>query len=350
MTGLPPGRTLITGASGFIGSAVVRAFLHAGFTVRALLRPSSPRTNLMGLPIETAEGDVRDRAAIAVALKDIRYLVHVAADYRLWTRNPSELMEVNVAGTKTVMEEALKSRVEKIVYTSSVCTLAKAAGQGIADETRSLAAKDAFNCYKHSKVLAEEAVSGLVRSAGLKAVIVNPSAPIGPRDIKPTPTGRIIVECAAGRMPAYVDTGLNLVHVDDVALGFVAALKDGDVGERYILGGQNVALKDMLEEIARQSGRRPPAIKLSPAAVYPIAVASEAFAWITGKPPFATRDSLRMARDTMFFDDAKARARLGYSARPYQEGIADAISWFRSAGMLPARSYSWVKRFKTIPH
>ncbi len=174
----------------------------------------------------------------------------------------------------------------------------------------------------------------LITSAGLPAVIVNPSTPVGPRDIKPTPTGRIIVECAAGRMPAYVDTGLNLVHVDDVAEGHLAALKHGVVWERYILGGQNIRLRDMLAEIARQTGRRPPRVKLPVQAVFPFAVASEAIAWCTGKEPFATRDSLRMARQYMFFNDAKARKELGYTSRPYEEGIADALAWFYGAGML----------------
>jgi len=343
------GRVLITGASGFIGSAIVRAFLNAGFTVRALVRASSQRDNLLGLPVEIAEGDVTDRASIAQALKDVRFLVHAAADYRLWTPNPSQLMAANVTGTKIVMEEALKGGVEKIVYTSSVCTIAHQPGQESADETHPLPPAKAFNSYKRSKILAEEAVSELIASAGLNAVVVNPSAPIGPRDLKPTPTGRIILECAAGRMPAYVDTGLNLVHVDDVAQGHVAALKRGVAGERYILGGQNVNLREMLGEISRQAGRRPPSVRLSVPVVYPFAVISEAFAWVTGKPPFATRDGLRMAREFMFFDDSKARANLGYTSRPYEQGISDAIAWFRSVGLLPRTTYTVPRKFKILP-
>jgi dihydroflavonol-4-reductase len=339
-------RVLVTGASGFIGSAITRAFLNAGFTVRAFIRPSSPRTNLLGLPIEIAEGDVMDRASIASALKSVRYLIHTAADYRLWSRNPSRLIAVNVEGTRNVMEEALKSGVDKIVYTSSVCTLAKGGPRDLADETFSLPARRAFNPYKRSKVLAEEIVRKLAAGAGLNAVIVNPSAPIGPRDIKPTPTGRVVFECAAGRMPAYLDTGLNLVHVDDVAQGHLAALERGIAGERYILGGENVHVREMLGEVARRAGCRPPMVKLSIPVVYPLAIASEAAGWITGKPPFVTRDSLRMAREYMYFDDTKARQALGYRSRPYEEGIAEAIGWFRSAGMLPRRVYaagSWYK-------
>ncbi len=341
-------RTLITGASGFIGSAVVRAFLNAGYPVKAFVRTSSPRTNLLGLPVEIVEGDILDRASIRSALKDVRFLIHVAADYRLWTRNASRLMAVNVQGTKNVMEEALKSGVEKAVYTSSVCTLAKGLGLESADEAHSLPVNEAFNPYKRSKVLAEQVVHGLAASAGLNVVIVNPSAPVGPRDIKPTPTGRIILESGAGRVPAYVDTGLNLVHVDDAAQGHLDALERGVCGERYILGGENVRLQDILAEIAHQTGRRPPRVKLPPSVVYPVAVASEGLAWMTGKPPFATRDSLRMAREYMFFDDTKARKHLGYTSRPYDEGIADAIAWFRSAGMLPARSYAPVRRYNIL--
>jgi dihydroflavonol-4-reductase len=342
------GRVLITGASGFIGSAVVRTFLDNGFTVRAFIRWSSPRTNLLGLPVEIAEGDIMDRVSITSALKGIRYVIHVAADYRLWTRNPSRLIEVNVKGTKNVMEAALRSGVEKIVYTSSVCTVAKGSGQESANELHTLSATHAFNPYKRSKVLAEEAVRGLVASANLNVVIVNPSAPVGPRDIKPTPTGRMVLDCAAGRMPAYMDTGLNIVHVDDVAQGHLAALEHGSAGERYILGGENVRLRDLLSQIAREAGCPPPRLKLTTPIVYPFALASEAAAWVTGKPPLVTRDSLRMAREYMFFDDTKARAALGYRSRPYQEGIGAAVAWFRSTGLLPRRSYASANWFKTL--
>jgi dihydroflavonol-4-reductase len=341
-------RVLITGASGFIGSAAVRAFLNAGFTVRAFVRPSSPRTNLKGLPIEIAEGDITNRLSIAAALKNVQFLVHAAADYRLWARDPSEIFTVNVTGTKTVLEAALNSGVEKIVYTSSVCTLAKPPHEPAADETLSLAPEHAFNAYKKSKTLAEQGVRDLISTAGLPAVIVNPSAPIGPRDVKPTPTGRIILESAAGRMPAYVDTGLNLVHVDDVAAGYVSALKSGVIGERYILGGQNIRLKDMLTEIARQTGGRPPRVRLPVPVVYPFALASEGFAWIAGTTPFATRDGLKMARDFMYFKDTKARKELDYHSRPYEEGVSDAIAWFRSEGMLPQKTVSFSRRFNAL--
>jgi dihydroflavonol-4-reductase len=231
------------------------------------------------------------------------------------------------------MEEALHAGVERIVYTSSVATIEPRDG-GAADERRPLPESKAIGAYKKSKVLAERLVEDLVRQRGLPAVIVNPSTPIGPRDVKPTPTGRIIVECASGRMPGFVDTGLNLVHADDVAAGHLSALHRGRVGERYILGGENVRLGTMLADVADIVGRRPPTLQFPIAALYPVALGAEAWARLTGKAPFATVDGLRMARHYMFFDDAKARRELGYVSRPYREAIADAIAWFRQAGYI----------------
>ena len=327
------GLVLVTGASGFVGSAVARTFRQAGYPVRALVRASSPRTNLQG-GVDLATGDIRDRASVAAALKDVRYLVHAAADYRLWAPSPQDIVDTNVGGTRIVMEEALRAGVERIVYTSSVATLTLRPDGAPADETRPLPADEAVGAYKRSKVLAERLVETMVARQNLPAVIVNPSTPIGPRDVKPTPTGRIIVEAASGRMPAFVDTGLNLAHVDDVAAGHLLALRRGHVGERYILGGENVLLSAMLADIARLVGRSPPRVKLPRALIYPVAIGAEALARVTGKTPFVTRDGLRMAKYRMFFTDAKARRDLGYTARPYGEGLADAIAWFRAEGYL----------------
>ena len=323
---------LVTGASGFVGSAVANAARKAGYRVRALVRRSSPRTNLQP-DDEIVVGDICDRASLAPALRGVRYLVHVAADYRLWSPVPGEIIRTNVEGTRYVMEEALRAGVERIVHTSSVATLKPRAGAP-ADETCPLSEREAIGAYKKSKVVAERLVEDMVKRRSLPAVIVNPSTPIGPRDVKPTPTGRIIVECARGRMPAFVDTGLNLVHVDDVAAGHLAALRRGGIGERYILGGENVRLGAMLADIAVMVGRRPPTLRVPIAPLYPIALGAELWARLTGKAPFATVDGLRMARHYMFFDDAKARRELGYISRPYREGIADAIAWFKQAGYL----------------
>jgi dihydroflavonol-4-reductase len=323
---------LVTGASGFLGAAIANSARAAGYPVRVLIRTSSPRTNIHRHD-QVVVGDLRNRESVTPALRGVRYLVHAAADYRLWAPSPDEILRNNVDGTRILMEEALRAGVERIVYTSSVATIGLHAGEP-ADENRPLPADKAIGAYKKSKVLAERLVDDMVKRAGLPAVIVNPSTPIGPRDIKPTPTGRIIVEAARGRMPGFVDTGLNLVHVDDAAAGHLAALHRGRIGERYILGGENVHLGTMLADIAQIVGRRPPRLRLPVAAVYPFALGAELWARCSGREPFATRDGLRMARQHMFYSDAKARRDLGYVSRPYREGIADAISWFRQTGYL----------------
>jgi dihydroflavonol-4-reductase len=326
------GLALVTGASGFVGSAIANVFRESGFEVRALVRESSPRTNIHRADAIIA-GDICDRSAVAAAVRGVRYVIHAAADYRLWAHHPEEIFRTNVDGTRVIMEEALHAGVERIVYTSSVATIASQATSP-ADESCRLDANQAIGAYKKSKVVAERLVEDMVRNAGLPAVIVNPSTPIGPRDVKPTPTGRIIVEAARGHMPGFVDTGLNLVHVDDVAVGHLAALRKGRIGERYILGGENVQLRDMLSEIARIVGRPPPKLRFPVAAIYPLAVGAELWSYASGSEPFVTRDGLRMARHHMFFNDARARRELGYQSRPYRQGIADAIAWFHKAGYL----------------
>jgi dihydroflavonol-4-reductase len=328
----PPSTVLVTGASGFLGSAIAAALRARGDDIRVLARSSSPRANLN--PADTVcEGDLRDRASLAAALKHVRFLFHAAADYRLWAKEPDEITRNNVEGTRLIMEEALRAGVERIVYTSSVATL-RLAGGAPATEDNPLADGEGIGAYKRSKVAAERLVEAMIRRDGLPAVIVNPSTPIGPRDVKPTPTGRIIVEAASGRMPAFVQTGLNLVHVDDVATGHVVALERGRIGERYILGGENVFLADMLADVARVVGRRPPKLKLPRSMLDPIAYGAELLASVRGVEPFITMDGLRMARHHMFFDDSKARRELGYVSRPYREGLTDAIAWFRSHGYL----------------
>jgi dihydroflavonol-4-reductase len=323
---------LVTGVSGFVGSAVARALAARGARVRGLVRASSPNTNLADFPGELVEGDLRDAQAVARAMADARYLFHVAADYRLWAPDPEEIVRNNATTTGIVMEAALAARVERIVYTSSVATLKPVDGAA-ADETRAATPDQAVGAYKRSKVVAERLVEQMV-AEGLPAVIVQPSTPIGPRDVKPTPTGRIIVEAANGKMPAFVDSGLNLVHVDDVAAGHVLALEKGRIGERYILGGQDVMLGGMLAEIAAIVGRKPPTVRIPRAPLFPLAWVNEQLARVTGATPFLTLDSLRMAKHRMFFSSAKAEAELGYRARPHGEALADAIAWFRGAGMI----------------
>ena len=325
------GRVLVTGVSGFVGSAVARALVAEGHRVRALVRPSSPRQNLAGLDIEVAEGDMRDAASLDRALVGVRHLFHVAADYRIWAPDPEEIVRANLEGTRTVMEAARRAGVERVVYTSSVATLALRLDGVPVDETSPNAPDTTIGAYKRSKVMAERLVEGMA-AEGLPVVIVNPSTPIGPRDVKPTPTGRIVVEAATGKMPAFIDTGLNLVHVDDVAHGHLLAWRSGRIGERYILGGQDVTLGAMLGVIAGLVGRKPPTVQLPRLPLFPLAYAAEALARVTGKEPFITLDGLRMAKYRMYFSSAKAERELGYSARPYRDALADAIVWFRQAG------------------
>jgi dihydroflavonol-4-reductase len=323
---------LVTGATGFVGAAVARALVASGHRVRVLVRPTSDRRNIDGLAIEPVIGSLENHESLTAALAGITALFHVAADYRLWVRDAAAMMAANVDGTRAIMEVALAAGVRRIVYTSSVATLGLPQTGGEADETSPVSFADMIGPYKQSKYRAEGVVRMLVAERGLPAVIVNPSTPVGPRDVKPTPTGRIIVEAASGRMPGYVDTGLNLVHVDDVASGHLLAFERGRVGERYILGGDNMSLAAMLRIIAEITGRKPPWLEVPRTAIWPIALAAEAIAMVTGREPFATRDGLRMAKKKMYFSSAKATAELGYRSRPAREGLQDAIDWFRQAG------------------
>ncbi|MCU0944426.1 MAG: NAD-dependent epimerase/dehydratase family protein [Rubritepida sp.] len=330
---MPPTTILLTGASGFLGASLARALLAAGHEVRALLRPGSPRHTLEGLPLAIAEGDVTDTASLAAAMAGAGAVIHAAADYRIFVPDPARMFEVNVAGTERVMRAALAHGVRRVVHVSSVATLKPRAGGAAATEADAARPEEAIGPYKRSKTEAERLVEAMVAREGLPAVIVNPSTPIGPLDRRPTPTGRVILEAARGRMPAYVETGLNLVHVADCAAGVVAALDHGVPGERHILGGQDVTLAEMLGFIAAETGHRAP-FRLPRAPLFPLAFAAEAMARVTGAEPMLTRDGLRMAAQRMFFSSDKAARVLGHRARPWQEGVRDAIAWFRAQGML----------------
>lgn len=330
----PGDLTLVTGGSGFLGSAVVRALIARGVRVRALARPTSPRGNFDGLDCEVVVGDLTDRESLKAALKGVRYLFHVAADYRLWARDPSEIVRANVEGTLNLKREAMAAGVERIVYTSSVAALRVAGATVPVDETAALTPEEAIGAYKRSKTLAERAVEEMVLRDGLPAIIVNPTTPIGPRDIKPTPTGRILLDAARGRIPAFVDTGLNFAHVDDVAAGHLLAFEHGRIGERYILGGENLSLQQLLGTVAELTGRKAPRVKLPRLPLFPLAFGAETVARLTGKEPLLTRDGLRMSKYRMFFTSAKAERELGYRSRPSREGVADALAWFRTAGYL----------------
>jgi dihydroflavonol-4-reductase len=327
-------RVFLTGATGFVGSAVAGKLAAEGFEVRALVRAGSPRAHLDGLPVEFVEGDMRDAESVRRGMVGTRYVFHVAADYRLWARDRSEIVTNNVEGTRIIMTEARRAGVERVVYTSSVATLGWPRDGAPGTEDIPLTEQQGIGAYKRSKIAAERLVEAMIDNDGLPAVIVNPSTPIGPRDVKPTPTGRIIVEAASGRIPGFVDTGLNLVHVDDVADGHLAALRRGAIGQRYILGGQDVFLADMLADIANLVGRRPPRWRIPRAAVVPMAYVAEGIARFTGREPLMTLDGLRMSEHHMFFSAAKAERELGFRARPYREALADAIKWFAQAGYI----------------
>jgi dihydroflavonol-4-reductase len=328
------GRVLVTGSSGFIGSAVARLLIAEGASVRLVLRSTSSPANITGLDAEIVQGDLRDRTAVQNAMNGISALFHVAADYRIWVPRPEEIIRNNREMTRCVMEAALATGVKRIVYTSSVATLEPFTDGRSSDETHPLTEATAVGAYKRSKVIAERLVETLIAEHGLPAVIVNPSTPIGPRDIRPTPTGRMVLEAASGRMPAYIGTGLNLAHVADIAAGHLAAFRKGRVGERYVLGGQNVELKILLSDIARLVGKTGPRIRLPRRLLFPFALGCELFARWTDREPLATLDGLRMARYYMYFSSAKAERELGYTARPYIEALGDAIAWFRAQGRL----------------
>jgi dihydroflavonol-4-reductase len=326
---------LVTGASGFVGAAVVRALSARGRKVRVLMRPQSDRRNITGLEVDSRIGSLEDGPSLAAAVAGCGALYHVAADYRLWVKDESVMYRANVDGTRLLMQAALDQGVSRIVYTSSVATLGIIGDGTPSTEETPSTEDDMIGPYKRSKFLAEEVVRDLVKQHGLPAVIVNPSTPVGPGDVKPTPTGRMIVEAASGKMPAFVDTGLNIVHVDDVAAGHLLAEERGVVGERYILGGEDLSLGEILRRIALLTGRKPPTISIPIPAIWPIAIGAEAWAQISGKEPFVTRDGLRMARKKMFFSSAKAAHDLEYRARPAQDALADAVAYFRQAGMCP---------------
>jgi dihydroflavonol-4-reductase len=326
-------KILVTGASGFVGSAVVRQLLEAGHDVRALLRPQSDRRNIDGLTLEVVTGDLTEQSSLERAMVGCEALFHVAADYRMWVPDPDYTYQTNVKGTGDLMRAAGSAGVKRIVYTSSVATLGLTPNGSAADEDTPVTLADMVGHYKRSKFLAEGEVRWLIENEGLPIVIVNPSTPVGPRDIRPTPTGRMIVDALNGRMPAYVDTGLNLVHVDDVAIGHLLAFERGKIGERYILGACNMSLKEILATIADITGQRPPKVRLPHSLVMPVAYISEAWARVTkGGEPRVTVDGVRLSKKYMFFSTEKAKRELGFSPRPVEEALQEAISWFRGNG------------------
>ena len=318
---------LVTGATGFVGAAVARRLVAAGCEVRALVRANSDRRNLDGLPVTTVTGDLTDPASLDRALAGCRGLFHVAADYRLWVRDPGAMYRTNVEGTRAILLAAANAGVERTVYTSSVATLGTRADGQPSDEETPATLGEMIGHYKRSKFLAEVAVRKLAQR-GVPVVIVNPSTPLGPGDVKPTPTGRMIVNALAGRIPAYVNTGLNVVHVDDVAAGHLLAFEHGTLGERYILGGVNMTLREILAHVARIAGRRAPRLRLPYGAVLPLAYVAEGWARLSGQEPLVTLDGVRLSRTQMFYSSARAERELGYHSRDVECAFRDAADWF----------------------
>jgi dihydroflavonol-4-reductase len=326
-------KALVTGATGFVGAAVARALLAAHWQVRVLARKSSDRRNLTGLAVDVLEGDLNDAASLQRAAQGCVGLFHVAADYRLGAPDPAQLYRTNVEGTRNILDAASRAGVQRIVYTSSVATIGIPADGTPGDEATPNSLDNMIGHYKRSKYLAEEVVREAAR-AGAPVVIVSPSTPVGPGDVKPTPTGQLVLDAAAGRMPAYVDTGLNIVHVDDVAAGHLLAYERGNAGERYILGGQDMTLREILELIATLVGRKPPRLRLPLGVVLPIAYLAEGYAKLSGRSGRITLEGVRMSRKRMFFSSAKAVRDLGYTFRAPVEAFNDAIRWYRENGLL----------------
>lgn len=321
-------KSLVTGANGFVGSAVMRNLMEHGHDVRVFVRPENNRMNLQGCDVEIVEGDLRDMESLKKAVFGCNNLFHVAADYRLWIPDPEVMYNINVKGTVNILRAARDASLENIVYTSSVATLGLHSDGSPANEESPVTLENMIGHYKRSKYLAEQEVHKMIHEDKLPVVIVNPSTPIGPRDIKPTPTGKIILDSMQGRLPAYVDTGLNIVHVDDVAEGHYLAFKYGTIGERYILGGENLSLHSILEAVALITGQAPPRLRLPHNLVIPVAWCMERWATISGKVPMATVDSVRMSRKLMYFSSEKAVKYLHYKPRPALDAIRDAITWF----------------------
>lgn len=323
---------LVTGATGFVGAAVARNLAEKGAKLRLLVRPGSNRRNLRGLEAELVEGDLDAPDSLVPAVSGCRYLFHVAADYRLWVPDAAAMRRTNIDGSVALLRAAAAAGVERSVYTSSVAALGLNEDGRPADEATPVVPAHLIGAYKRSKYDAEQAVRALARDQDI--VIVNPSTPVGPGDVKPTPTGQMVLDAANGKMPAFVDTGLNIVHVDDVAEGHILALEQGRTGEAYILGGENLMLGAFFGAVARQAGRRAPTVKLPIAPLMPLAWVMERVAGVTGKTPRMTTEMLKMAHKKMFFDSGKAMRELGYAPRPAEAAIADALAFFRAEGLI----------------
>jgi dihydroflavonol-4-reductase len=324
-------KALVTGATGFVGGAVARALVHRGIDVRVLARAGADLQNLQGLTVERVEGDLRDQASLHNALTGCRQLYHVAAHYTLWAKDPSIFYDVNVTGTKNLLEAAREVGTERIVYCSTIGAIGLPPGGGLGTEETPVSLDQMAGHYKRSKYLAEQEVLKLAK-AGLPVIIVNPSAPVGAGDVKPTPTGQVIVDFMKGRMPAYIETGMNIVDVDDVAAGHLLAMQKGRIGERYILGNKNLMLREVFEILSRLTGVKAPTIKLPRLAILPLAYLNQWISNLTGQPPRIPLEGVKMAKYKMHYDCSKAIRELGIPHTPPEVALEKAVKWFRSHG------------------
>jgi len=324
-------KALVTGATGFVGSAVARALLRAGTDVRVLARSDADLRNLEGLMVERVAGDLRDPVSLKTALTGCHHLYHVAAHYALWAKDPAIFYNVNVDGTKNLLKAAREVGIERIVYCSTIGAIGLPEGGGVGTEDTPVSITQMAGHYKRSKFLAEQEVLRLAKE-GLPVVIVNPSAPVGERDVKPTPTGQVIVDFMKGRMPAYIETGMNIVDVDDVAEGHLLAMQKGRIGERYILGCKNLLLREVFDILSALTGIKAPALKLPRLAVLPLAYANYWLANLTGQPPRIPLEGVKMAKYKMHYDCSKAIRELGLPQTPPDVALNKAVRWFRSHG------------------
>src|SRR4029077_16378484 len=325
--------TLVTGASGFLGSHVVRLLAERGEWVRVLLRPTSETRLLESLAVERVWGDLRDPGSLEKALTGVRTVYHVAADYRLWARDPREIYDSNVQGTRNLLEAARRANVERFVYTSTVATVAVPRDGVLPSESTATSVDEMIGADKRSKWFAEQEARKAA-AEGLPVVIVNPTTPVGPGDAKPTPTGRIIIDFLNGRMPAYVDTGLNFVPVEDAAAGHLLAAGRGRIGERYILGGKNLTLKQALEILSQVSGRPAPRVRVPHLLALGAAYTDAAFSRLVGREPRIPLDGVRMPRHSMFVNTEKARAELGFRTGRLAAAFERAVRWYQSNGFV----------------
>ena len=324
-------KVLVTGATGFVGGAVARALVHRGIEVRVMARAGADLQNLQGLAVERVEGDLRDQPSLRHALTGCRQLYHVAAHYALWAKDPSIFYDVNVTGTKSLLEAARDVGTERIVYCSTIGAIGIPPAGGLGTEETPVVFEQMAGHYKRSKYLAEQEVLKFAK-AGLPVVIVNPSAPVGIGDVKPTPTGQVIVDFMKGRMPAYIETGMNIVDVDDVATGHLLAMEKGRIGERYILGSANLMLREVLEILSRLTGVKAPTIKLPRVAILPLAYLNQWMANFTGQPPRIPLEGVKMAKYKMHYDCSKAIRELGFPQTPPDVALEKAVKWFRDHG------------------